>query len=147
MTRADNPQGTKVWLELKCFTTLIIHCKFQILVFNRFWENDFSTFSPHKYMETQIWSCRNKVKGQLMVIICINLVDLESSMLYTKILPQSYFCFWGRRFLSVSNIYGHGGHLVQLRGTIWTNWQCPFDRRPHIKSGENCSSIFREKYI
>ena len=43
VARTDNPQGTNFWLLLKYFTTLITHCKFQLLVFNSFWENDFST--------------------------------------------------------------------------------------------------------
>ena len=41
-------------------------------------------------MGTQIWPCRKKVKGPVTVIIWTNLVDLESSMLYTKIQPQSF---------------------------------------------------------
>ena len=41
-------------------------------------------------MGMQIWPCRKKkVKAQPRVIIWINLVDLESTMLYTKIQPQS----------------------------------------------------------
>ena len=38
----------------------------------------------------QIWPCRKKVKDQPMIIIWTNLVELESSMLYTKIQPQSF---------------------------------------------------------
>ena len=41
-------------------------------------------------MGMQISLCRKKVKGQLTVIIWTILVDLESLMLYTKILPQSF---------------------------------------------------------
>ena len=72
------------------FTSLIIHCKFQLLVFNTFWENDFSTFSPYKSMGVQIWPCPKKVKGQPTTIMWINLVDLESPMLYTKTQPQIF---------------------------------------------------------
>ena len=32
----------------------------------------------------------NKAKGQPRIIICANLVDLESPILYTKIQPQSF---------------------------------------------------------
>ena len=39
---ADKPQEKKN--DYNSFTTLITHCKFQPLVFNTFWENDFSTF-------------------------------------------------------------------------------------------------------
>ena len=41
-------------------------------------------------MGTQFWPCRKKVKGQPTVIIWTNLVDLESIILYTKILPWSF---------------------------------------------------------
>ena len=41
-------------------------------------------------METQIRPCRKKVKGQLRVMIWTYLVDLESSMLYTKIQLKSF---------------------------------------------------------
>ena len=45
-------------------------------------------------MGTQIWPCRKKkVKSQPSVIIWTNLVDLESTMLYTKIQPQSLLGF------------------------------------------------------
>ena len=38
-------------------------------------------------MGMQIWPCRKKVKGQFTVAIWTNLVELESSVLYTKIQP------------------------------------------------------------
>ena len=41
-------------------------------------------------MGRQIWPCRKKVKGQFTVILLTNLVDLKSSMLYTKIQLQSF---------------------------------------------------------
>ena len=128
VARTVNPLGTKFWLKLKCFTTLIIHCKFQPQVFNTFCENDFSTFSPYKCIQMQIWPYRKEVKGQTTVTIWTNLVDLELSTLYTKIQVQSFIGSWEinpiyqdsapklswflrRRFLSVFTIYGHGGHL------------------------------------
>ena len=37
-----------------------------------------------------IWTCPQTVKGPLTVIIWINLVELDSSMLYTKNQPQSF---------------------------------------------------------
>ena len=63
----------------------IIHCKFQLLVFNCL--IDLQLFSTYKCMGTQIWPCRKKVKGYPRIIIRTNLLDLESSMLYTKIQP------------------------------------------------------------
>ena len=45
-------------------------------------------------------------------------------MLYTKIQPKSFLG---------SGEHGKCSHLVQLCGTIRTNWQYPFDRRSHVK--------------
>ena len=110
--RADNHKGKKFWLSLKCFITLIIHCMFQWLVFHAFWETNFLTSSPYRCMGTQIWPCREKVKGQHTVTIWTNLVDLESSMLYTEIQPWNFLGSGEKdRFLSVFIIHGHGGHL------------------------------------
>ena len=50
----------------------------------------FQLFPPHKSIEMQIWPCHKKVKGLPMIIIWTNLVELEPSMLYTKIQPQSF---------------------------------------------------------
>ena len=75
--RADNLQVPKFWLWLKCLTTFITHCKLQSVVFNTFWENDFSTFSSYKCIGAQIWPCRKKAKDQPRVVIWINLVDLD----------------------------------------------------------------------
>ena len=38
----------------------------------------------------QIWPCRKKVKGQPTTLIWLELVELETAMLYTKIQPQSF---------------------------------------------------------
>ena len=98
MARANNSQGTKIWLQLKCFTTLITNCKFQPLVLNTFWKNYFSTVYPYICLGMQIWFCRKKAKGPLTVIIWTYLVDLESSMLYTKVQPKSIFGSWEEDF-------------------------------------------------
>ena len=65
---------------------------FQPLVFNKFWGIGFSTFSPYKCIGMQIWHCLKKVKARPKIIIWINMVELESLMLYTKIQPQSFLC-------------------------------------------------------
>ena len=52
-----------------------------------------------------------------------------------------------KNILKCLTIYGHGSHLVPWHGTIQTNCQYPFDRRPHVKSCENCSSGFGEEDI
>ena len=56
------PQGTNFWFWLKSFTTLITHSYtvIQPLVINTFWENNFSIFSPYKYMWAQTWPCHKK---------------------------------------------------------------------------------------
>ena len=96
---------------------------------------------------TEIWPYRKKVKGYPRIILWINLVDLASQMQYTKIQPQSFLGseedFLGGFF----TIYEHGGHLVRQCRTIWINWQNPFDRKPHLKFGENWSRGFRKEAI
>ena len=68
------------------------HALYQPLVLSTYLKkNDFSTFPPYKSIETQIWPWCKKVKGQPMIIIWIHLVELESSMLHTKIQLQSFF--------------------------------------------------------
>ena len=102
----------KKWLLLHVY-----YCTFQLFVFNIFWENDCSTFSPCKMYGTQIWPRFKKVKGLPRIIISTNLVDLESQTLYAKIQSQNVF-----------NIYGHGGHLFEWCETLWTNHQYPSDK-------------------
>ena len=41
-------------------------------------------------MRMQIWPCHRKVKGHPKIIIWLNLVDLKSQVLYTKIQPWSF---------------------------------------------------------
>ena len=93
-----------------------------------------------------------KIKGHPSLIILTNLVDLESPILYTKIQLQSFLstgdtdsylipsfkCFyhiWPRQ-PSCSVVQNH-----------LKNCQHPFDKRPHVKSGENWSSGFREEDV
>ena len=53
--------------------------------------------------------------------------------------------FWFRRrwFFKVCTIYGHGGHLGHVTGTIWTNFRSSIQRRLHMKFGFNRPSGFR----
>ena len=67
-------------------------------------------------------------------------------MLYTKIQSES-FLGSGEEDFKCFTIYGHGSHLVQWLRTIQTKCQHPFDKRIHVKSGENCSSSFRKEAI
>ena len=66
-------------------------------------------------------------------------------MLYTKIQPQSFLSS-GEDF-SVFTIYGHVCYIVQWREIIRTKCQYPFDRRLHVKSGENGSSGLKEEVL
>ena len=68
-------------------------------------------------------------------------------MLYTKIHPQSFLGPGEEDFYVFTAIYGHGGHLVPWCGTIYTDCQYPFDRRLHVKSGENWSSGLKEEEV
>ena len=125
--------------------TLIIHCKFQPLVLNTYWKKKcccffffflfffffffFQLFPPYISIETQIWPCRKRIKGQPMIIVWTNLLDLESSMLYNMIQPQSFLGSGEedfQEFLPYMNMTA----IFLLHGTIWTNWQYPFDRKP-----------------
>ena len=56
-----------------------------------------------------------------------------------------FFFFFFFLFCFLFTIYGHGGHLVQWRKTIRTNIQYPFNRKLHVKFGENCSNGIREE--
>ena len=71
------------------------------------------------------------------IIIWTNLVYLKSLILYINIQPQSILGSGEENSLVVFTIYGHGGHLIQWCETIWINCRYPFDRTPHMKSGEN----------
>ena len=68
-------------------------------------------------------------------------------MLYIKIQPQSFLGSEEEDFNKYFYRILAWQHLVQWRGTIRTNCHNPFDRRPHVKSGEHCSSVFKEKDI
>ena len=46
--------GTKIWLFLKGCATLIIHCKLQPLVFNTFWESEFSIFPLQMHRDANL---------------------------------------------------------------------------------------------
>ena len=62
-------------------------------------------------------------------------------MIYTKYDgPESEFIEIGpaapkKKIFKVSTIYGHGGHLGHVTLTIYTNFDYPFLRIPHIKFG------------
>ena len=66
-------------------------------------------------------------------------------MLYTMIQPQSFLGSRGERFLSVlpymdmAAILFNGAEPFEQIGNI--------DRKPNVKSVENCSSCFREEDI
>ena len=47
----------------------------------------------------------------------------------------------------VFTIYGHGGHLGHVTGTIYINFLSPFLRRLHIKFGFDWLSGFREEDV
>ena len=134
----------EIWWYLNSFTSLIMHCKFQPLVLNTYWENDFSTFSPYKCMRAQIWPCCKKDKGQPMTIIWTSLVDLESPMVYSKTQPQSFLGSGEEDFLGLLPYIGMAAILFRCR-TIRTNCQYPLDSGPHVKSGENSQAVSEKK--
>ena len=119
---AWNSQTSSIifWSQLRSFTTLIIHCKFQPLHFNTYLENDFSTFS----YGVQIWLYPKKVKGQPMIIIWTNFPD---AIYQDSALKLSWF--WRRRSLNVFTIYGHGSHLVQMALNHLNKLSIPFRQK------------------
>ena len=70
------------------------------------------------------------LKGQPTTIILTNLVEIESSMLYTKIQPQSFLCSGEKDFKAFLPNMDMAVIFFQWRVTIQTNCQYPFDRRP-----------------
>ena len=75
------------------------------------------------------------------------MADLVSSMLYSKIQPQSFLGSGEEDFLSVFTIYGHGGHLTLWTMTICSNYQSQFDRRLYMKFEENWPRGFRGEVV
>ena len=92
---------------------------------------------PH-CLGMQIWPCCKKFKCQPLVIVWTNLVNLESSMLYTKIQPQS-FLGSGEDFQELLPYTRN--HLNKLATPFWQKTPCEiwwkslkqFKRRRHLK--------------
>ena len=83
-----------------------------------------------------------------MIIIRTNLVDLESTMLYAKIQPQSFLgsgeehfqeCLPFTRMSAI--LFNCAGPFEQTGKTHLTegDWS-------HVKSGKNCSNGFEKKF-
>ena len=139
----DNSHGIKFSLWLKYFTTLIMHSKFQPLVFNTFWEDDFSTFSPYKSMGTQIWPCHKRSN------VILGFGKPWVLMLYTNIQPQSFLvlkkkkikkCFyhvwaWWPSCSMVQN------HLNKLTIPLWQKVPCEILWQGHITPEDKISIV------
>ena len=78
---------------------------------------------------TQIWPCLKKVKVILVSSFGQTWYTMSSQCCKPRFSLKASFVFF--------TIYGHCSHLVQWCRTIWINWQYPFNRRLHVKSGEN----------
>ena len=74
-------------------------------------------------------------RGQPKVIIYINFVELESSMLHARFQDHRTSGSGEEDFFKVFTIYGHGGHLGNVTWTIYINFCSSFPRRLHIKFG------------
>ena len=64
-----------------------------------------------------------------------------------RVFLSEYFQFLNVKFSIYLNRSIFVMHPVQWCGSIQTNCKYPFDRMPHLKSGEDCSSDFRDKDI
>lgn len=129
-------KGHPLTLTLKCFHVLgqyNVWAKYDTAAFSSSQEIADSIFFPYKSIGKSIWPFHKKVIGQPNV--CINLVDLESTMLYAKF-QSSLSLGSGEEVLQrVFTIYMHGGHLCQRTITIWTNFHSPRPKRLNIKYG------------
>ena len=79
-----------------------------------------------------------------MNIILTNLVELESWMLYTKIQPLS---FLGSREEHFQEFLPYMDMAAILFNCTEPLVNIAFQQKAHVKSGENCSSSFREEDI
>ena len=66
--------------------------------------------------------------GQLRVLIYINFVKLEYTMLHAKFHDHRTISSFRKRFLKVFTIYGGGGCLGHVTWTIYINFLSPFPR-------------------
>ena len=141
-TRADNPGGTKFWLYLEGFATLIIHYKFHPLVLNILWENDFSIFPPYKCTGTQIQPCHKED------------VNLGSSFeqIWETLSPWCYILRFSlkvflilekKRFKSFYHTWARWPSYLIDCDHLYKFLQSSLDRRPHMKFEENWPRHFR----
>ena len=131
------------------FSTLIIHCKFQPLVKHILKKKKkFFWLPPHTplhiYRDANLTllskgqrSTNDHHLNKLGRFWVLNAIYQDSA--------PKLFWFW-RRFSSFYHIWTWRPSC-SIAWNIWTNWQYRFDRRPNVKSGENCSSSFREEDI
>ena len=98
--------------------------------------------------------CRKIGQGQPRVIIRTKPQGHHSNKLSrTRALDAAYklsrsSTFWfQRRIFHVFTIYGHGGHLGRVTGTIWANCRSHILQRLHMKFGFNRHSGFSGKEL
>ena len=94
----------------------------------------------YKYMYNDIYSHFVQIP-----ILWTNLVDLVSPVLYTKSQPQS---FLGSGEENIKSFYhnGHGSHLVQWCGTIWTVL-IPFWQKAQCEIWWNLLKRFQRRHL
>ena len=81
-----------------------------------------------------------------MIIIWTNLVQLDSSMLYTKIQPPSFHGSGGEDFQDFLPYMDMAAILFNCEESS-ERIRNPFQQIAHVKSGESCSRSFREEDI
>ena len=143
-----SPRGGRweFWSKLKHFTTLIIQCKFKPLVLNTYWrKNAFSTFpSIQIYRDTNLTLPQ---KGQRSTYDhhFNKLCRAWFLMLYTKIQPESFL--GSREDFQEFLPYMDMAPFCSIMRNLLNKLAIPFRQKAHMKSGENCSSSFREEDI
>ena len=100
--------------------------------------------SPHTNLLRRKFDLAVK-RSKVNILSSFEHVELESSI-YTKIQPQRFLGSRGKDFQDflpymdmAAILFNCANHLNKL--TI------PFRQKVHVKSGENCSSTFREEDI
>ena len=81
-----------------------------------------------------------------MIMISTNLVVLESTTLYTKIQPQSFLGSGEEDFQEFLR-YMDRAAICSIACNHLNKLAMFFRQKDHVKSGENCSSRFREEDI
>ena len=96
--------------------------KFQPLVFNKFWENDFPLFYSYQCIGTQILPCSKKVRSQTTV-------TMAKFIWNTRVNSRTIFRTWYRcACIDSAKRQTVQSSTPQHGGLQWNAWVSDFDR-------------------